>query len=171
MCALKCDMSLSWPRMLSSGSVNGPALGKSFHRTQVCVLLESLKMFGLWDFDHKVNGSMLFPKDRKCLKGFRCEWFWSHCKVGLNYWRWPTPSVSDLTGMRHKSICVSVWPDEMWVLLIQTTGPTSTWENVTLLWISIEVWFESQGNNLPFCLVSVTICWLILKTSWRCHLG
>lgn len=86
-------------------------------------------------------------------------------------WEYTIPSVSDPTGIRYKGISVLVWTDEISELLMDSTDPTYSWENVTLLWISIEVWFESQGNNLPFWMVSVTICWLILKKSWSCHLG
>lgn len=43
-----------------------------------------------------------------------------------------------------------------WVKNQQVIGPVDPWQNVRPVWISIEIWFEFQGNNL-------SLCWLILK--------
>lgn len=113
---------------------------------------------------------MLFLQIGRLLKTLGMSNFETAVNLVWTIWEYTIPSVSDPTGIRYKGISVLVWTDEISELLMDSTGPTYSWENVTLLWISIEVWFESQGNNLPFWMVSV-ICWLILKKSWSCHLG
>lgn len=105
---------------------------------------------------------MLFPKDKKDLKAFGFEWFWKRWKVEVPEVR-STSCLSPSWDEGQKSLNlglirwnVSAWNGGNGPDLLMREGHTS---------LNFHRSLSLREKNLPFLMVSVTICWLVKRAA------